>query len=120
MSHLILPKNVDSKFRFITVASQRAKQLQNVAQRLAPRELLEVRARRHERLRLHLADDLDALDRVDSQVALDVEVEPEHLERVPGTSGHLVEQHGFDRHTARHDLDSRRGEPVVGPATRAA
>ena len=31
MSHLILPKNVDSKFRFITVASQRAKQLQNGA-----------------------------------------------------------------------------------------
>ena len=31
MSHLILPKEVDSKFRFITVASQRAKQLQNGA-----------------------------------------------------------------------------------------
>jgi DNA-directed RNA polymerase subunit omega len=31
MSHLILPKNVDSKFRFITVAAQRAKQLQNGA-----------------------------------------------------------------------------------------
>jgi DNA-directed RNA polymerase omega subunit len=29
MSHLILPKDVDSKFRFITVASQRAKQIQN-------------------------------------------------------------------------------------------
>jgi len=28
MSQLILPKNVDSKFRFITVAAQRAKQLQ--------------------------------------------------------------------------------------------
>ena len=28
ISHLILPKDVDSKFRFITVASQRAKQLQ--------------------------------------------------------------------------------------------
>jgi DNA-directed RNA polymerase omega subunit len=28
---LILPKEVDSKFRFITVASQRAKQLQNGA-----------------------------------------------------------------------------------------
>ena len=28
---LILPKDVDSKFRFITVASQRAKQLQNGA-----------------------------------------------------------------------------------------
>jgi DNA-directed RNA polymerase omega subunit len=31
MSHLILPKDVDSKFRFITVASQRAKQIQNGA-----------------------------------------------------------------------------------------
>ncbi len=31
MSHLILPKTVDSKFRFITVAAQRAKQLQNGA-----------------------------------------------------------------------------------------
>jgi DNA-directed RNA polymerase subunit omega len=31
MSELILPKEVDSKFRFITVAAQRAKQLQNGA-----------------------------------------------------------------------------------------
>jgi len=31
MSHLILPKTVDSKFRFITVAAQRAKQIQNGA-----------------------------------------------------------------------------------------
>ena len=31
MVQLILPKDVDSKFRFITVASQRAKQLQNGA-----------------------------------------------------------------------------------------
>ena len=29
MANLILPREVDSKFRFITVASQRAKQLQN-------------------------------------------------------------------------------------------
>jgi DNA-directed RNA polymerase omega subunit len=28
---LVLPKDVDSKFRFITVASQRAKQIQNGA-----------------------------------------------------------------------------------------
>ena len=28
MSQMILPKDVDSKFRFITVAAQRAKQLQ--------------------------------------------------------------------------------------------
>ena len=31
MAHLILPREVDSKFRFITVASQRAKQIQNGA-----------------------------------------------------------------------------------------
>ena len=31
MTHLSLPKDVDSKFRFITVAAQRAKQLQNGA-----------------------------------------------------------------------------------------
>lgn len=31
MTHLILPKDIDSKFRFITVAAQRAKQLQNGA-----------------------------------------------------------------------------------------
>ncbi len=31
MAHLILPREVDSKFRFITVAAQRAKQLQNGA-----------------------------------------------------------------------------------------
>jgi len=30
-SHLVLPKDVDSKFRFITVAAQRAKQIQNGA-----------------------------------------------------------------------------------------
>ena len=28
MTHLIMPRDVDSKFRFITVAAQRAKQLQ--------------------------------------------------------------------------------------------
>jgi len=31
MSNLVLPKDVDSKFRFITVAAQRAKQLQSGA-----------------------------------------------------------------------------------------
>jgi DNA-directed RNA polymerase omega subunit len=31
MSRLILPRDIDSKFRFITVASQRAKQLQGGA-----------------------------------------------------------------------------------------
>jgi DNA-directed RNA polymerase subunit omega len=31
VKYLILPKDLDSKFRFITVAAQRAKQLQNGA-----------------------------------------------------------------------------------------
>jgi DNA-directed RNA polymerase subunit omega len=31
MSQLILPRDIDSKFRFITVAAQRAKQIQNGA-----------------------------------------------------------------------------------------
>jgi DNA-directed RNA polymerase omega subunit len=45
MTHLILPKDVDSKFRFITVASQRAKQLQNGAK---PR--VEARSRKSTRI----------------------------------------------------------------------
>jgi DNA-directed RNA polymerase omega subunit len=31
MTHVLMPKDVDSKFRFITVAAQRAKQLQSGA-----------------------------------------------------------------------------------------
>ncbi len=45
MPHLILPKDVDSKFRFITVAAQRAKQLQNGAK---PR--VEVKSRKPTRV----------------------------------------------------------------------
>jgi DNA-directed RNA polymerase subunit omega len=45
MPHLILPKDVDSKFRFITVAAQRAKQLQNGAK---PR--VEVKSRKPTRI----------------------------------------------------------------------
>jgi DNA-directed RNA polymerase subunit omega len=38
MTHLVLPKDVDSKFRFITVSAQRAKQIQNGAKpRVEPR-----------------------------------------------------------------------------------
>ena len=48
MSQLILPKEVDSKFRFITVAAQRAKQLQNGAK---PR--IEVRSRKPTRIAMH-------------------------------------------------------------------
>ena len=36
MTQVILPKNVDSKFRFITVAAQRAKQLQAGAKPRVP------------------------------------------------------------------------------------
>jgi len=45
MTHLILPKEVDSKFRFITVAAQRAKQIQNGAK---PR--VEARSRKSTRI----------------------------------------------------------------------
>ncbi len=45
MTILILPREVDSKFRFITVAAQRAKQLQNGAK---PR--VEARSRKATRL----------------------------------------------------------------------
>jgi DNA-directed RNA polymerase subunit omega len=45
MTHLILPKHVDSKFRFITVAAQRAKQIQNGAK---PR--VEARSRKPTRI----------------------------------------------------------------------
>ena len=45
MSQLILPKDVDSKFRFITVAAQRAKQLQGGAK---PR--VETRSRKATRI----------------------------------------------------------------------
>jgi DNA-directed RNA polymerase subunit omega len=48
MTHLILPKDVDSKFRFITVAAQRAKQLQNGAK---PR--IEVKSRKPTRIAMH-------------------------------------------------------------------
>jgi DNA-directed RNA polymerase subunit omega len=45
MSQLILPKDVDSKFQFITVAAQRAKQLQGGAK---PR--VETRSRKPTRI----------------------------------------------------------------------
>ena len=48
MTHLILPKGMDSKFRFITVAAQRAKQLQNGAK---PR--IEVKSRKPTRIAMH-------------------------------------------------------------------
>lgn len=48
MTHLILPRDVDSKFRFITVAAQRAKQLQNGAK---PR--IDVKSRKPTRVAMH-------------------------------------------------------------------
>src|SRR2546428_810697 len=45
MTYLILPKDVDSKFRFITVAAQRAKQLQN-----GPKARVEARSRQPTRV----------------------------------------------------------------------
>jgi DNA-directed RNA polymerase subunit omega len=48
MTHLILPKEVDSKFRFITVAAQRAKQIQNGAK---PR--VDVKSRKATRIAMH-------------------------------------------------------------------
>jgi DNA-directed RNA polymerase subunit omega len=48
MTHLILPKDVDSKFRFITVAAQRAKQIQNGAK---PR--VDVKSRKATRIAMH-------------------------------------------------------------------
>ena len=48
MTHLILSREVDSKFRFITVAAQRAKQLQNGAK---PR--IEVKSRKPTRVAMH-------------------------------------------------------------------
>ena len=63
MPHLIMPKDVDSKFRFITVAAQRAKQIQNGAK---PR--VEVRSRKSTRVAmqevLNGAISWDVLDEV--------------------------------------------------------
>jgi DNA-directed RNA polymerase subunit omega len=53
MSQLILPRDIESKFRFITVAAQRAKQIQNGAK---PR--VEVKSRKPTRIAMQevLAD----------------------------------------------------------------
>ena len=48
MTHVIMPKDVDSKFRFIVVAAQRAKQLQNGAK---PR--VEIKSRKPTRVAMH-------------------------------------------------------------------
>jgi DNA-directed RNA polymerase omega subunit len=68
MSQLILPKNVDSKFRFITVAAQRAKQLQAGAK---PR--VETRSRKPTRVAV--------------EEALAETISWEILDKVPGEAG---------------------------------
>jgi DNA-directed RNA polymerase subunit omega len=68
MSQLILPKDVDSKFRFITVAAQRAKQLQAGAK---PR--VETRSRKPTRVAV--------------EETLAETVSWEVLDKIPGTEG---------------------------------
>ena len=48
MTHVILPKDIDSKFRFIVVAAQRAKQIQNGA-----KARVETRSRKPTRIAMH-------------------------------------------------------------------
>jgi DNA-directed RNA polymerase subunit omega len=68
MSQVILPKDVDSKFRFITVAAQRAKQLQAGAK---PR--VETRSRKPTRIAV--------------EETLAEAVSWEVLDKLPGTEG---------------------------------
>jgi DNA-directed RNA polymerase subunit omega len=73
MSHLILPRSVDSKFRFITVAAQRAKQLQAGAK---PR--VETRSRKPTRVAVE-----EALAETISWEVLDEAPKPEGMEEAP-------------------------------------
>ena len=73
MTQMILPKNVDSKFRFITVAAQRAKQLQAGAK---PR--VETRSRKPTRIAIE--------ETVQETISWEVREEPE-----PGEEGQAEE-----------------------------
>jgi DNA-directed RNA polymerase omega subunit len=73
MSQLILPRSVDSKFRFITVASQRAKQLQAGAK---PR--VETRSRKPTRVAVE-----ETLAETISWEVLDEAPKPEGMEEAP-------------------------------------
>lgn len=77
MSHLILPKEVDSKFRFITVAAQRAKQIQNGAK---PR--VEVKSRKPTRIAMQevLADAISWELRDETAMAEEAAAEAASLE----------------------------------------
>ena len=74
MTHLILPKEIDSKFRFITVAAQRAKQLQNGA-----KPKVDVRSRKPTRVAMQevLANAISWELREEAAVATALPPEPE-------------------------------------------
>lgn len=73
MSQMILPRSVDSKFRFITVAAQRAKQLQAGAK---PR--VETRSRKPTRVAIE-----ETLAETISWEVLDQAPKPEGMEEAP-------------------------------------
>ncbi len=73
MSQLILPKDVDSKFRFITVAAQRAKQLQGWAK---PR--VETRSRKPTRIAVE--------ETLANTVSWEIREEPEAEETAEATT----------------------------------
>jgi len=73
MTQLILPRSVDSKFRFITVAAQRAKQLQAGAK---PR--VETRSRKPTRVAVE-----ETLAETISWEVLDEAPKPEGMEEAP-------------------------------------
>jgi DNA-directed RNA polymerase subunit omega len=73
MTQLILPRSVDSKFRFITVAAQRAKQLQAGAK---PR--VETRSRKPTRVAVE-----ETLAETISWEVLDEAPKPEGMEQAP-------------------------------------
>ncbi len=73
MSQLILPKDVDSKFRFITVAAQRAKQLQGGAK---PR--VETRSRKPTRIAVE--------ETLANTVSWEIREEPEAEETAEATT----------------------------------
>ena len=73
MTNIVLPKDVDSKFRFITVAAQRAKQLQAGAK---PR--VETRSRKPTRVAVE-----ETLAETISWEVLDEAPKPEGMEQAP-------------------------------------
>jgi DNA-directed RNA polymerase subunit omega len=74
MTQLVLPKDIDSKFRLITVAAQRAKQLQNGA-----KPKVDVRSRKATRVAMQevLANAISWEMREEGEVEPAPEAEPE-------------------------------------------